>query len=124
VNIAFAVTVDARGDVIAAGTLDNKDLGLPLRGTSLAVVKLEDLGGEELWRHELAFGAPDATGEGCNIAVCLFNFAAAVRVDARGDVIAAGFRLVGRTVYDFTVVKVQGSDGADLPFFPGPPDPS
>ena len=88
---AWAVAVDAAGDVVAAGTGAAPDDVYP---GNLAVVKLDGTTGAERWRHLAGVG-----------------WAAAVALDAEGDAVAAG-ALEGTTEYDLAVVKLDGTTGA------------
>ena len=96
-ELAFAVTVDARGDVVAAGSTVNT-------GTSydFTVVKLAGATGVELWRQAI------------NGTTITDDQAFAVTVDARGDVVAAGYTTNSGTFTDFTVVKLRGRDGRNF----------
>jgi len=99
-DIANAVTVDAAGDVLVAGVLDNSGT----RG-DLTVMKLAGSSGAELWRAVINGTANE------------FDVANAIAVDATGDVLAAGWtshtspRLLPRHEASFTVVKLRGIDG-------------
>ena len=98
-DLANAVTVDAAGDVVAAGGTENIGTGL----RDFTVVKLAGATGVELWRQEI-----DGTANG-------IDFAFKVAVDAAGDVVAAGRTQNTATDFgDFTVVKLRGTDGGDF----------
>lgn len=94
---ANAVAVDAVGNVIAAGSTQNTD-----SGQKFTVVKFDKATGAELWRRVLNGTAND------------HDFAAAVAVDAMGDVVAAGYTEDGGESSRFTVVKLNGATGAEL----------
>jgi hypothetical protein len=84
---ARSVAVDARGDVIAAGTLNVSQLGMG----DIIVTKLEGGTGAERWRQGLGFG-----------------HACAVALDAAGDVVVAGELSEGSAVF-----KLEGGTGAE-----------
>ena len=93
-QLAQSLALDASGNVIAAGHVNNA-------GTArdFAVVKLDAATGAELWRLTLdgGDGSPDIAYD--------------VAVDASNDVIAAGkLELLGSDD-DFTVVKIDGATG-------------
>ncbi len=88
---AFAVAVDAAGDVIAAGVLDD-DMG---------IVKLRGTDGVELWRAQPTGAAPRGQ-------------AVALALDGAGNAIAAGTLRPGEFQLEFAVVKVSGADGSEL----------
>jgi uncharacterized delta-60 repeat protein len=97
-DVAFAVAVDAAGDVVAAGFTQNT-------GTDPAdftVVKLSGADGTELWRQVI------------NGSANFFDQAFAVTVDGAGNVIAAGSIQNTGIFDDFTVVKLSGADGTEL----------
>jgi len=98
VDIANAVTVDARGDVVAAGTIENRG-----SGSDFFVVKLAAASGAERWRQEIAGTAPAGVDQ-----------ALAVAFDAAGNVIAGGALENARPGSDFTVIKLAGQSGAEL----------
>jgi uncharacterized delta-60 repeat protein len=98
---ARAVAVDATGNVVAAGQIEN--LGT---AQDFTVVKF-DASGRELWRQVIDGSAATSTpfdGDAAN----------AVVVDAGGDVIAAGATRNSDTGQDFTVIKFNGATGAEL----------
>jgi cysteine-rich repeat protein len=93
---AFAVAVDAAGDVIAAGRLVND-----ATGSDFALVKLDGAGGAVAWRQEL-----DGADGGSD------DLARALALDDDGDVVAVG-RLGGRgTRRDLALTAFAGADGA------------
>ncbi len=84
-DFAWAVVVDGAGDVAAAGGIDSA-------AQKFAVLRLRGIDGAEVWRNEPSLGT-----------------AVAVRLDAHGDVIAAGeHRDVSAdpTSSDLMVVKI------------------
>ncbi len=98
-NGASALAVDEHGNPVAAGFMaaDDEVVG------KFVVVKLAAGDGTSLWRYAI-----DDVGS---------NRAAAVAVDARGDVIAAGqtgFMDLDEPVGSLTVVKLAGPTGAEL----------
>ena len=93
---ASAVTIDASGDVVAAGSLSTS------RGSTFGVVKLSGSTGSQLWRKKIR-GGPGSTGA-----------ALSVGVDSAGDVFAAGSLNNSGTGGDFTTVKLSGTKGAEL----------
>jgi len=101
-TIASTVTVDAAGNVVAAGTIGNAGTG-----ADLFLVKLQGANGAEVWRQEV-----DGSGNDNDAAT-------AVEVDSAGDVLAAGWTTrsgdsdAGRGV-DLTVVKLAGVDGSEV----------
>jgi len=94
---AFAVAVDGVGNVVAAGRTTNI-------GTiaDFTVIKFDGTSGAELWRKVI-----DGTASGA-------DFARAVAVDGVGNVVAAGFTTNTGTSRDFTVIKFDGVNGAEL----------
>jgi outer membrane protein assembly factor BamB len=88
---AFAVAVDAAGDVIAAGVL----------GDDMGIVKLRGTDGVELWRAQPRGAAP--LGE-----------ARALALDGAGNAVAVGTLRPGEFQQEFAVVKVSGADGSEL----------
>jgi outer membrane protein assembly factor BamB len=94
---AHAVTVDGAGDVIAAGFLSN---GATDR--DFAVIKLSGSTGTEIWRALVDGSAAEA------------DLAYSVTSDEAGDVIAAGTLWNWESDRDFTVIKLAGSNGAEL----------
>jgi hypothetical protein len=98
-----SVAIDAAGDVIAGGTTayPNTLSGSGFTAASkFAVVKLRGSDGKELWRREIGT-MPDGNG------------AAAVALNAAGDVFAVG-QTETSAAPDFTVVALHGNDGSDL----------
>jgi hypothetical protein len=91
---AFAVTVDAAGDVIAAGEL----------GVDFSVIKFSGATGNEIWRRQIDGTATFETTEEAH----------AVAVDAAGDVFAAGFVSNTGTGRDLFVIKCNGATGNEL----------
>lgn len=94
---ALSVDVDAAGDCLVAGQVDNgvtrhQPIALKLRGTS----------GEELWRYELV-GTDTSSSVGS-------RFSAVVAGPA-GDAFAAGFVYNINRLADFVVVRLDGSTG-------------
>ena len=90
-NGARAAAVDPSDDVIVVGHLDPE---------GFAVIKLSGVSGAELWRFALGRPGGDAL---------------ALAVDEWGDVIAVGGPFSrGGSEGEFTVVKLSGSDGAEL----------
>jgi hypothetical protein len=92
---ATAVTVDAAGNVVAAGAIRNSDTYQGM------VVKLDGVSGAERWRQNITGTANS------------FAFKWVVAVDAAGDVVAAGTITNTGTERDFTVVKLDGASGAE-----------
>jgi len=97
-DAALALTLDASGDVIAAGSMADAT-----NGTGFTVVKLDHDSGAVLWHQTFSGGAGlDDVG------------ALAVTVDGGGDVIAAGsVEGIGGDP-ELTVVRLDGSTGALL----------
>ena len=96
-DIAQAVTVDAAGDVVAAG-------GITFVSTfaaSFTVLKLDGASGAERWRQVIT-----------KTSLVFDDVAWAVAVDAAGDVVAAGSLNATSTSQTFTVLKVDGASGA------------
>lgn len=94
---ATEVAADARGDVLAVGFITNSETG-----NDFAVVKLDGLSGTVLWTKTISgMDSP------------LFDMAHAVTVDLAGDVIAAGYLANILTDDDFTVIKLDGTSGAE-----------
>ncbi len=83
---ALAVAVDTAGDVVATGETNG----------DFTVVKFDGASGAELWRWRIN------------------GTANAVTLDAAGNVVAAGYTQNTGTLLDFTVVKLNGSDGSDF----------
>jgi uncharacterized delta-60 repeat protein len=97
VDQAFAVTVDADENVVATGRTENTGTS-----TDFTVIKFDGASGAELWRQVI------------NGTANFFDEARAVTVDAAGDVVAAGFTTNSSTLFDFTVIKLDGTSGAEL----------
>lgn len=91
-DLAYALAIDANGDVVACGALDNGDAG-----AAFTVVKFASATGAELWRREIAGTASIDEG------------AQEVVLDGLGDVFAAG-----EIDLAFTVIKLSGTTGAEL----------
>ena len=96
-DTALAITVDAAGDVLAAGVIDNSDTG-----PDFMVIKLAGTNGGEAWRTII-------DGPGTED-----DQARAIIVDAAGDVLIAGGIDNGSTGSDFTVIKLAGSTGGEV----------
>lgn len=90
---ANSVTVDAQDDVVAAGVIASAS-------ENFYVVKLDGVSGDLQWEVELD-GSENSLDE-----------AYAVAVDSQGDVVAAGSIQQASTSYDFAVVKLDGTTGA------------
>jgi uncharacterized delta-60 repeat protein len=95
---ALAVTIDGAGDVVAAGFSRNGGKGLD----DFTVIKSSGVDGTEFWRQVIN-GSANGNDQ-----------ALAVTVDSAGNVIAAGFTTNSGTGSDFTVIKFDGSSGAEL----------
>lgn len=93
---ALAVTVDAAGDVVAAGWTVDPDAS----PNYFTILKFDGASGVEHWRRIIP------TPSGC----CLSGVSA---VDAAGDVVAAG-SIQDNSGSHYTVVKLRGSDGGDF----------
>jgi outer membrane protein assembly factor BamB len=95
---AWAVAVDAAGDVVAAGYTENP-------GTAFTVVKVHGSDGTELWRRTIDVGGNEAE-------------ATSVAVDGAGDVVAAGvftdLTEPPLPLAELAVVKLAGATGAEL----------
>ncbi|RMF22804.1 MAG: hypothetical protein D6760_06680 [Deltaproteobacteria bacterium] len=91
------VAVDAFGDVLAAGEVENAG-----SASDFTVVKLSGSAGTESWRASI-----DGSASGAEAA-------STVLVDPAGDVIAAGSLNNGATGADFAVVKLSGATGGEL----------
>ncbi len=102
-DVALAVGVDPNGDVVAAGQVANET---PPRGNML-VAKFDGASGAELWRVEPS---------GTDTAGLLFldDEARDIEIDANGDVFVAGVLVNAVTERDFAVVKLDGTNGAEL----------
>ena len=97
---ARAVTVDATGNVMAAGSIAH-NISSQIN-TAFAVLKFRGSDGQELWRQEINGSANEE------------DSAFSVPVDATGNVAAAGYTRNMGTNRDFTVAKFSGSTGAQL----------
>jgi len=96
-DIANALAVDVRGDVVAAGTIENLD-----SRSDFLVTKLRGSSGAEIWRQEVS-----GTAGGIDQAL-------AVAVDSAGGVVAVGSTQNTAPGSDFTVIKFEGSSGTEL----------
>jgi hypothetical protein len=94
---AESLAVDASGDVIAAGRLDNLS-----SFWDLTVVKLAGATGNEIWRY-----TKDGTASQSEEAL-------EVEVDPAGDVVAGGYIRNNTTGADMVIVKLSGANGAEL----------
>jgi hypothetical protein len=95
-DTSLGVAVDAAGDVITSGEIDNTGTGY-----DWFVAKLSGATGAEDWRHELD-GANWGDGTHGGIAI-----------DSTGDVVAAGL-LRNVSGGDYSVVKIDGTTGSEL----------
>jgi hypothetical protein len=109
-----AIATDARGNVFVASGFGSYTL---VCETDFAVTKLDAETGAELWRYTLT-GTFVPTVD-CEDAA--FNQAQAIAVDATGNVLVSGFLVNERAAspsprpaYQSVVVKLSGSDGAEL----------
>ena len=93
--------VDANGDVIVGGGLQNAPA---LLNDDFAVLKLAGGDGTTLWRTSIA-GEVDADG---------LEFARQVLIDAHGDVLALGTLVRPYQFIDLIAVKLDGATGAEL----------
>jgi endonuclease/exonuclease/phosphatase family metal-dependent hydrolase len=101
---AISISVDAAGDVVAAG----------IYGLRFTVMKFTGEGsqaGEQVWLQQP--GPPPAPGN--------HSTATEVLTDAERNVVAAGETLTGTQHPTFTVVKLHGEDGTDYVEGVGPP---
>src|SRR5262249_30176047 len=96
-DVARSIRVDAAGDVVAAGELQNVATGM-----DFVVMKLSGATGAEAWRTQIKGTAS------------LDDLDRAVRGDAAGDVVAAGELQNTGTGLDFTVVKLSGGSGTEI----------
>src|SRR5262249_46634982 len=96
-DVARSIRVDAAGDVVAAGELQNVATGM-----DFVVMKLSGATGAEAWRTQIKGRAS------------LDDLVRSVRVDAAGDVVAAGELQNTGTGLDFTVVKLSGGSGTEI----------
>ncbi len=106
-DAAFAVTVDAAGDVLAAGRTQNEGAGW-----DFTVVKFSALNGTELWRQVIDGTSNDR------------DEAFAVAVDNAGDVVVAGGIVNDTGFVEFAVIKFAGAVGTEQwrQMIPGPSD--
>ncbi|PYM86695.1 MAG: hypothetical protein DME09_01890 [Candidatus Rokuibacteriota bacterium] len=95
-GVANALAIDG-ANVVAAGRATNKP-----QTNNFAVVKLDGASGAELWRQAISLNA--SAPEAAN----------AVAVDEDGGVVAAGVTGAPGPGTNFTVVKFNGADGAEL----------
>jgi len=96
---ARAVAVDRSGNVVAAGFIENSGSSL-----DFTVIKFAGTSGVPLWERVLHGTAAPSGNK--------FEAALAVAVDPRGDVVAAGTTQNTGTFFDFTVIKLDGTDGS------------
>jgi outer membrane protein assembly factor BamB len=97
-GFAHTVTADKRGDVVAAGAISAGT------GHDFAVVKFDGVAGTELWRQMINGRANHD------------DYVSAVKVDAKGDVVAVGStrNMPEHPIGDFAVVKFDGANGAEM----------
>ncbi|MGH7894740.1 MAG: PQQ-binding-like beta-propeller repeat protein, partial [Candidatus Binatia bacterium] len=89
-----SIALDARGDVLAGGWIENPAIGIH----DFAVLKFSGESGEEIWRRLLSEGT-----------------AYSIAVDREGDVAAAGEANFGTASWcDFVTAKFSGVDGSEL----------
>ena len=107
---ALAATVDAAGDVVAAGFIQNSTghdfTVVKLASFDFTVIKFAGTSGVPLWERVLHGTAAPSGSK--------FEAALAVAVDPKGDVVAAGSTQNVGTFFDFTVVKLDGTDGSSF----------
>jgi len=96
-DVASAVTTDAAGDVVAAGSVENAGTG-----SDFLVAKFAGVDGTEFWRREI-----NGTADGSDMAY-------AIAVDANADVVAAGRIENTTSPTGFFVIKFAGVDGTEL----------
>jgi hypothetical protein len=96
-DIAQAVALDANGDIVAVGAVENAG-----SGEDLIAIKLSGATGGDIWRREF-----DGTANGEDEAY-------AVAVDTAGDVVVGGYTENIGTDEDFAVLKLAAGDGAEL----------
>ncbi len=89
--------MDGADDIIASGSIVDA-----VSGADLSVVKLAGATGVELWRTTLD-GAAGTTDDASDVAI-----------DSFGSIVAVGFFENEATSRDFTVVKLNGTDGLDF----------
>ena len=103
-DVALAVAVDAAGDVVASGRIQNAGVGW-----DFTVAKLAGANGAERWRRVI-----NGTGDDRDEAY-------AVAVDGAGDVVAAG-GIINDGFVEFSVIKFAGATGTEewRRMIPGP----
>jgi hypothetical protein len=103
-DAALAMSLDPRGDVVAAGTLKASAAPQYHSLADFAVVKLDGKTGRDVWRYQRDGAQHDS------------DAATHVGVDAAGDVLAAGWMadLPFPAFRQPLVVKLAGSDGGEL----------
>lgn len=94
---AAEIAVDARGDLVVVGFTWS-----PKMAGDFAVAKLDGVTGTVLWSKAISGTSPVS-----------FDLAHAVTGDLAGDVIAAGYLRNSLTEDDFTVIKLDGTSGAE-----------
>jgi hypothetical protein len=101
-DVVQGIALDAAGDVIAAGGLNDGAGAFPYDINDVfTVIKFAGSDGTELWRRQFGPGAP-------------FNDARGVVVDGAGDVVAVGQAASVAGDNQLTVVKLDGDDGSVL----------
>lgn len=104
-DAANAVTVDAGGNVVAAGRTMNMANS---QGSDFTVVKFSSTIGTELWRRVVRgtgdSNRRDYSGGEPN----------SVKADTAGNIVAAGHLFNANTGTDFSVVKLSGATGVEL----------
>jgi outer membrane protein assembly factor BamB len=98
---AFALTLDSRDDVVAAGYLRRRRR---TRQTAAAFVKLDGTTGAVRWQRSVYGTAPRTAS---------INRIFAVTVDGADDVLGTGFFTNVVTARDAMLVKLSGLDGAE-----------
>jgi Putative Ig domain/PQQ-like domain len=94
---ASVVAVDGAGNVVAAGGTHNA-----AAGTDFTVAKFDGASGQELWRRVISGVAGSS------------SYAVGLAVDGAGNVAVAGNTYNAGTGSDFTVIKFDGTTGAEL----------
>jgi pimeloyl-ACP methyl ester carboxylesterase/outer membrane protein assembly factor BamB len=102
---AFALSVNAAGNVVAGGVHDGR----------FTLVKFWGRTGGRAWRRQIASGS-DVSSNG--------NSALGVVMDAASDVVAVGETIGTDGFSKFTVVKLKRKDGTDYGDAPPPPFPT
>ena len=97
-GVVNSIAVDVAGNVLVAGVINRSHF------SDFIVIKFDGAIGAELW-EQLVTGTLGADGS---------NQALAVKVDAAGDVVAAGETTNSDTHLDFTVIKFDGASGQEL----------